>query len=116
MILALAMENGLISSHYAHSDRFDLYEIHDNQAIFKESIDYAPKTHLESFDQFVIKKVNAIAVDMIGDETFEHLIGRNIDVYYGQKGNFQIFLDDFLHGLIPLPKPNLLDDEQSCSL
>jgi len=105
MILALAMENGVISSHYAHSERFDLYEIYDNQAVFKESIDYAAKTHLESFDQFVIKKVNAIAVD-----------GRNIDVYYGQKGNFQIFLDDFLHGLIPLPKPNLLDEETTCSL
>lgn len=53
---------------------------------------------------------------MIGDEAFEHLSGRGIDVYYGQKGNFQIFLDDFLNGRVPLPKAYVLEDETSCTL
>lgn len=117
MILAIAIENNSIATHYAHSERFDLYETSEKDGVqFIESIPYAPTSHLESFEALKNKKVTALVVDMVGDETFEHLTGRNIDVYYGQKGFVDSFIHEFIEGKIPLPKAYVLDDEKSCKL
>lgn len=116
MLLAIAMEKGEIASHYSHSERFDVYEIKDLNAAYVRSIDYTIKDHENSFNKLQSLGVNAIVLDMIGDEAYEHLVGRSIDVYFGQRGNFQIFLDDFMHGRVPLPKVTIEDQENSCSL
>jgi len=115
MILAVATEKKHIAPHYAFTKTFDLYKIIGQEAKFMYSIPYSTKAHLESFDALKDAGVNALVVDMIGDETFEHLEGRGLDIYYGQKGSIKSFLMDYLDGKIQKPKV-YVEDTTVCSL
>ncbi|GEM_PF-6159985 len=115
MIFAIATVKKHIAEHYAFTEHFDLYKIIGQEAKYMRSIAYSTSAHLESFDHLKDGGVDAIAVDMIGDETFEHLEGRGIDIYYGQKGDVKTFLLEYLDGHIKKPKV-YIEDTAVCAL
>lgn len=113
--LAMAVEKGKIATHYAHAERYDIYQIKESSYAFLKSIHHDKKRHQKSYDDLAENGVLAIAFDMIGEDGFEHLIGRGIDVYYGQKGEIVSFLEDFSKGLIQKPKV-YVEDHSVCAL
>lgn len=115
MRLAIAVEKGKIATHYAHAEMQDIYQIKSEQYQFEGSIIHDKKNHPQSYDDLADKKVQAIACDMIGENGFEHLIGRGIDVYYGQKRSIESFLEAFTKGQIQKPKV-YVEDQSVCAL
>lgn len=115
MILAVATEKKHIAPHYAFTEQFDLYKINGQEAKFMYAIPYAKSAHVESFNQLKEAGVDGIVMDMVGDETFEHLEGRGMIIYYGQKGPVKPFLLAFLDGEIKAPKV-YVEDTTTCSL
>ena len=115
MILAVATVKKHIAPHYAFTENFDLYKIIGQEAKFMYAIPYSTNAHLESFDQLKEAGVDAVVMDMVGEETFEHLEGRGLSIYYGQKGMVKSFLLDFLDGKIKEPKV-YVEDTAVCSL
>jgi predicted Fe-Mo cluster-binding NifX family protein len=113
--LAIAVEKGKLATHYGHAETYDIYQIANDQYQFETSIVHDKKNHLQSYDDLASKNVNAIAFDMVGENGFEHLIGRGIDVYYGQKGDVEAFLEAFIKGQIKKPKV-YVEDQSVCAL
>lgn len=113
--LAIAVEKGKLATHYGHAETYDIYQIKEDQYQFETSIVHDKKNHLQSYDDLASHHVNALACDMIGENGFEYLVGRGMDVYYGQKGDIEIFLEAFIKGQIKKPKV-YVEDQSVCAL
>jgi predicted Fe-Mo cluster-binding NifX family protein len=115
MRLAIAVEKGRIATHYAHAEHYVVYDLDGSS--FKEvtQIPHDKKAHIKTYDDLAELNVQALVVDMIGDNGFEHLLGRSIQVYYGQKGETEAFLSAFLNNEIALPSV-YTEDQSTCAL
>jgi predicted Fe-Mo cluster-binding NifX family protein len=113
--LAIAVEKGLLATHYAHAETYDIYQIDGTLYHLETRLIHDKNNHEQSYDDLANHQVNAIAFDMIGDHGFDHLLGRGIDVYYGQKGDIETFIKAFIEGLIEKPKV-YVEDQSVCAL
>ena len=113
--LAIAVEKGKIATHYAHAETYDVYQLVQDKYHLEKKIIHDKKNHEQSYDDLLQNGVEVIAFDMIGEHGFEHLLGRGIDVYYGQKGDIETFLEAFNKGQIKKPKV-YIEDQSVCAL
>jgi predicted Fe-Mo cluster-binding NifX family protein len=113
--LAIAVEKERLATHYAHAERYDIYQIENGKYHLEKSLPHDKSNHLQSYDDLAKNQVNAIAFDMIGDNGFEHLMGRGMEVYYGQKGEIFPFIQAFIQGTIQKPKV-YVEDQSVCAL
>lgn len=113
--LAIAVEKEKLATHYAHAERYDIYQIENGKYHLEKSIPHDKLNHFQSYHELANNQVNAIAFDMIGDEGFDHLMGRGIEVYYGQKGDIHLFIQAFIEGTIQKPKV-YVEDQSVCAL
>ena len=100
MLIAVAMENSKISSHFAHATRFDIYDFIDEAFKVVSHIELDRGDLVGFFDQLKAHNIGLVIAGDMGVNTYEHLIGRDIKAVYGVGGDPIGIIEQFLDGLI----------------
>lgn len=100
MLIAVAMENSKISSHFAHATRFDIYDFIEDtfQVVSHLKLDRSDLTGF--FDLLQSRGVGIVVAGDMGMNTYEHLIGRDIRAVYGVAGDPIMIIEEFLAGIL----------------
>jgi|GEM_PF-6364735 len=100
MLVAVAMENSQISTHFAHATRFDIYDFVDDTFQVVSHVELDRKDLIGFFDLLKEKGIGLVIAGDMGENTYEHLIGREIQAVYGVGGDPVMIIEDYLAGII----------------